>query len=59
MQHKGVATRLAKNAGATQVVNRIRISEAARKKAAANFARGRRRAQVKRGENRSERVPDK
>ena len=54
LQHKGVATRLAKSMGATQVVNRIEVSEAARKKAAANLALGRRRAQIKRGEARSE-----
>lgn len=46
LQHKGTATRLAKNAGATQVVNRMQVSQAARDKAAANFAQGRR-AQVK------------
>ncbi|MBL8173274.1 MAG: BON domain-containing protein [Bryobacterales bacterium] len=34
IQHKGVATRMAKSAGAKQVVNRIKISEAARQKAA-------------------------
>ncbi|MBM3746789.1 MAG: BON domain-containing protein [Acidobacteria bacterium] len=50
LQHKGVATRLARTAGARQVVNRIEVSEAARKKASDNLAQGRRRAQVKRGE---------
>ncbi len=50
LQHKGVATRLAKTAGARQVVNRIEVSEAARQKAAANLATGRRRAQIKRSE---------
>lgn len=55
IQHKGTATRLARNAGAAQVVNRIQVSQAARDKAAANLAQGRRRAQVKRGEARSER----
>ena len=55
LQHKGVATRLAKSMGALQVVNRIEISEAARAKAAANLAQGRRRAQVKRTEPRTER----
>jgi osmotically-inducible protein OsmY len=50
LQHKGVATRLAKTSGARQVVNRIEVSEAARQKAAANLAQGRRRAQIKRGE---------
>jgi osmotically-inducible protein OsmY len=57
LQHKGVATRLAKAVGARQVVNRIEVSEAAKQKAAANLAQGRRRAQVKRGEPRSERAP--
>jgi hypothetical protein len=55
IQHKGVATRLAKSSGATAVVNRIEISDAAREKAAANLEQGRRRAQVKRSEARSER----
>lgn len=56
IQHKGTATRLAKAAGAVKVVNRIRISQAARDKAAANLAKGRRRAQIKRGEPRSSRA---
>ncbi len=55
IQHKGVATRMAKNAGARAVVNRIEISEAARQKAAGNLATGRRRAQIKRSEPRTER----
>lgn len=38
MQHKGAATRMAKTAGATAVVNNIQISEAARKKAADRLA---------------------
>ncbi len=50
IQHKGTATRLAKNAGAVGVVNRIQISQEARQKAAANLAKGRRRAQIKRSE---------
>ena len=50
IQHKGVATRLAKSSGALAVVNNIEISQAARDKAAANLASGRRRAQVKRSE---------
>ena len=54
VQHKGAATRMAKTAGATAVVNQIKISEAARDEAAANLDSGRRRAQVKRGETRSE-----
>jgi hypothetical protein len=53
-QHKGAATRMARTAGARQVVNNIKISDAARQKAAANLAQGRRRAQVKRGDERSE-----
>jgi len=50
LQHKGTATRLAKSAGATQVVNHIAVSQAAKDKAAKNLATGRRRAQIKRGE---------
>jgi hypothetical protein len=50
IQHKGTATRLARSAGAAQVVNKIQVSQAARDRAAANLAKGRRRAQVKRGE---------
>jgi len=50
LQHKGTATRLAKSAGATQVVNHIEVSQAAKDKAAKNLASGRRRAQIKRGE---------
>ena len=53
VQHKGTATRLAKSAGAANVVNRIQVSQAAREKSAANLAKGRRRAQIKRGEPRS------
>jgi hypothetical protein len=52
VQHKGVATRLAKSAGA--VVNHIQVSEAAREKAAANLETGRRRAQINRGDARSD-----
>jgi osmotically-inducible protein OsmY len=48
LQHKGVATRLARAAGATDVVNNIEPSDEAREKAAANLTKGRRRAQVKR-----------
>lgn len=55
IQHKGVATRLAKNAGAIAVKNKIEVSQAAREKAAKNLAAGRRRAQIKRGEPRSDR----
>jgi hypothetical protein len=54
LQHKGVATRLAKNAGAVAVNNRIEVSEAARAKAAGNLEQGRRRVQVSRGEPRSQ-----
>ncbi len=50
VQHKGVATRLARAAGARRVVNRIEISEQARQKASANLAQGRRRAQIKRSQ---------
>ena len=58
VQHKGTATRLAKAAGATRVVNRIEVSPAAREQAAKNLAKGRRRAQVKRdGTRRDERAP--
>lgn len=37
VQHKGSATRMAKAAGATQVINNIQISDAAKAKAAANL----------------------
>ncbi len=50
LQHKGTATRLAKNAGAVKVVNNIQVSDEAKEKAKANLASGRRRAQVKRSE---------
>jgi len=54
IQHKGVATRLAKSAGAVAVNNHIQIGDAARENAAKNLETGRRRAQVKRGDARSE-----
>ena len=54
VQHKGTATRLARNAGALSVVNRIEVSQAARDRANENLAKGRRRAQVKRDERASE-----
>jgi hypothetical protein len=54
IQHKGTATRLAKTGGAVAVNNHIEISDAARQKAADNLDQGRRRAQVKRGDPRSE-----
>ena len=53
LQHKGVATRLARAQGATEVINNIEPSEEARQKAAANLTKGRRRAQFKRGDARS------
>lgn len=57
LQHKGTATRLAHAAGAKDVENKIEPSEAAKAKAGANLAKGRRRAQIKRSEtvSRSER----
>jgi hypothetical protein len=54
IQHKGVATRLAKSGGAVAVNNKIQVSEAARERAAKNLETGRRRAQIKRGDARSE-----
>jgi osmotically-inducible protein OsmY len=54
LQHKGTATRLAKSAGAKQVVNKVEVSDAAKEKATANLSSGGRRAQVKRSE-----VPDR
>jgi len=53
IQHKGVATRLARTAGAIAVTNHIQISDAARQKAAGNLEKGRRRIQVERGDARS------
>ncbi len=50
LQHKGTATRLAKNAGAISVVNKVAVSQAAKDKASKNLASGRRRAQVKRSD---------
>jgi BON domain len=50
IQHKGTATRLAKTAGAIQVVNKVELTEEAKQRAAANLTSGRRRAQVKRSE---------
>ena len=47
VQHKGSATRMAKTAGAIQVVNNIKISDEARQKAAGNLASGPRHVQVK------------
>jgi hypothetical protein len=54
VQHKGSATRMAKSAGARRVVNNIKISEPAKQKAADNLEQGRRRAQVKRSDPRSQ-----
>jgi hypothetical protein len=39
IQHKGVATRLAKSGGATAVQNNIQVSDAAKAKAAARLAK--------------------
>jgi osmotically-inducible protein OsmY len=50
VQRKGAATRMAKNAGARKVINKIQVSAAAKQKASANLTKGRRRAQVKRSE---------
>ncbi len=41
IQHKGVATRLARSMGAKQVRNEVEVSEAARKRAVEQLARGR------------------
>jgi hypothetical protein len=54
VQHKGAATRMARTAGAKKVVNNIKVSDAAKETASANLEQGRRRAQVKRGEVRSQ-----
>ena len=54
LQHKGVATRLARAQGAIEVINNIEPSDEARQKAAANLTKGRRRAQIKRGDARSQ-----
>ena len=54
VQHKGAATHMARSAGALVVNNRVQISEAAKEKAAGNLDTGRRRAQVKRGDARSQ-----
>ena len=54
IQHKGTATRMAKAAGAVAVNNHVQPSDAAKEKAASNLAKGRRRAQVKRGDTRSD-----
>jgi hypothetical protein len=48
IQHKGAATRMARTAGATAVVNNIQISEAGRRKASHNSSGAVPRAAVKR-----------
>lgn len=50
VQRKSAATRIAKSAGARQVINKVEVSQASKQKAAENLASGRRRAQVKRSE---------
>jgi osmotically-inducible protein OsmY len=50
VQRKGTATRMARTAGARKVVNKIQVSDAAREKASATLATGRRRAQIKRSD---------
>jgi len=47
MQHKGAATRMAKTAGATRVVNNIKISEDSVAKATGNITGQPRRVEVK------------
>lgn len=47
MQHKGVATRLARSVGAKEVRNDVEVSQAAREKAAAQLTRGRKAAAAK------------
>jgi hypothetical protein len=54
VQHKGSATRMAKSAGAKSVVNNIKVSDAAKRKASENLDQGRRRAQVKRSDARTQ-----
>jgi len=54
VQHKGAATRMAKTAGAKAVANHIKVSDAAKEKAGENLDTGRRRAQVKRSDPRTE-----
>lgn len=52
VQHKGSATRMAKSAGASKVVNNIKVGDAAKQKASVNLEQGRRRAQIKRSDPR-------
>jgi hypothetical protein len=54
LQHKGVATRMAKSAGAVAVKNNIVVSDAAKEEARGNLEEGRRRVQIKRGDVRTE-----
>ncbi len=54
VQHKGAATRMAKTGGAKSVVNNIKVSDAAKAKATDNLDEGRRRAQVKRSDPRTD-----
>ena len=54
VQHKGAATHMAKTAGALAVNNKVQISDAAKLKSAGNLEDGRRRAQIKRGDARSQ-----
>lgn len=51
-QHKGTATRLARNAGARRVDNRVQVSERGRQKASEHLRSGPRRVEVRRSENR-------
>src|ERR1039457_3494358 len=53
LQHKGTGTRMCKTAGEVAVNNRVKISDAAKLKAAGNLEAGRRRVLVKRGDARS------
>jgi hypothetical protein len=55
IQHKGAATRMAKTAGATAVVNKIQIDDAARRKARENLQSGARHAELKRTDARDQR----
>jgi hypothetical protein len=55
IQHKGAATRMAKTAGATAVVNKIQIDDAARRKARENLQSGPRHAELKRSDVRDQR----
>jgi hypothetical protein len=59
IQHKGTATRMARTGGALSVNNHVQISDAAKQKAAGNLDKGRRRAQIKRGDARSDARPPK